>query len=144
MRAASLGLPATRTPVAFARAVIRRDRPFVLLDDARDGGAAPARLYRAPVADRRSAHAWPRCRPRSTGCARRGTGLHAAGFLSYEAAAAFEPVLGGLPPATRRCCGSACSSGMTRSRPATCRGLLPDPAAAWVGAPEPDVDRAGL
>ena len=67
--------------------------PFVLLDDARPGGVA--RLYRHPVAVV-AAHAIDDA-GRALGRLRqaRTEGLHAAGFLSYAARAAFEPRLGG-------------------------------------------------
>ncbi|HUD27647.1 MAG TPA: aminodeoxychorismate synthase component I [Novosphingobium sp.] len=70
--------------------------PFFLLDDARAGGAADARLYRAPV---------------ETVAAMRGDeveaaleriealsaqGLHVAGYLAYEAGLALEPRLAHL------------------------------------------------
>lgn len=71
----------------------RLSQPFVLLDDARVHGASPARLYRDPV----------RCLSaetpdeldllleelRSAG----RDGLHAAGYLAYEAGYALEPRL---------------------------------------------------
>ncbi len=63
--------------------------PYVLLDDARPGGEA--RLYREPVAV--VAAATPPEVPGVLDRVRAATarGLHAAGFLSYEAGAAFEP-----------------------------------------------------
>ncbi|MEO8724227.1 MAG: aminodeoxychorismate synthase component I [Sphingobium sp.] len=72
--------------------------PFVLIDDARDTDARPARLYRDPVeivaayrlADVQGALE----RLRSA----QEAGLHAAGFLSYEAGFAFEPHLSRLLP----------------------------------------------
>ena len=68
-------------------------RPFVLLDDARDDGAASARLFRDPVeivtADRVADIG-----PALTALrAARKSGLHAAGFLGFGAAPAFEPRL---------------------------------------------------
>jgi para-aminobenzoate synthetase/4-amino-4-deoxychorismate lyase len=68
-------------------------RPFVLLDDARDDGAVPARLLRNPVeiivadrlADMPPALAALR--------AARERGLHAAGFVGFGASPAFEPRL---------------------------------------------------
>ena len=66
-------------------------RPFVLLDDAREDGATQARLFRDPVeiivADRLTdmPHALAALR------AARGRGLHAAGFIGFGAAPAFEP-----------------------------------------------------
>lgn len=65
-------------------------RPFVLLDDARDEGAASARLFRDPVeivtADRVEDVAAALAALRAA----RRQGLHAAGFLGFGAAPAFE------------------------------------------------------
>ena len=79
-------------------------QPFVLLDDARKQGASPARLYRDPV----------RCLSATTAqeldhlldelrlAGRQG--LHAAGYLAYEAGYALEPrlrpLLDAMPPET--------------------------------------------
>ncbi len=74
-------------------------RPFVLLDDAREEGAAPARLFHDPVeivvADRLADM------PRALAALRaaRGNGLHAAGFVGFGAAPAFETRLPVDPPA---------------------------------------------
>ena len=63
--------------------MLRLDAPFVLLDDARDGGAA-ARLYTAPVGTvvahtpEEVAPALDRLRQA------RARGLHAAGWIAYE------------------------------------------------------------
>jgi len=67
--------------------------PFVLLDDARSGGA-DARLYRDPV---RIVTAKTPDEVRSALAAldaARVDGLHAAGYLAYEAGHALEPKLG--------------------------------------------------
>ena len=75
--------------------------PFVLIDDARADGAAAARLYRDPVdvvrAERREevVPALMRLRAAQT------SGLHAAGFIGYEAGHALEPRLTALDPRTR-------------------------------------------
>ena len=70
--------------------------PFVLLDDASEGASSPARLFADPVAvieARCSADVLPGLdRLRAAGDA----GLHAAGFLSYEAGHALDPKLGPL------------------------------------------------
>ncbi len=133
------------------------DAPYVLLDDARPGGAA-ARLYRRPVAivtaDRVEdvAAALDRIRAATAG------GLHAAGHLAYEAGAAFVPA---RSPANAGAQGSedaARDPGFLRSQehdePLLWFGLferyetiddvaalLPDPAGAWIGAPRPAIDR---
>ncbi|MDP1028078.1 aminodeoxychorismate synthase component I [Sphingomonas sp. KR1UV-12] len=111
--------------------------PFVLLDDARTGGEA--RLYRAPVdiveADRIEAVAAALDRLRA-GTAR---GLHAAGFLSYEVGAAFEPALPAPAPSATPLLWFGLFDGWTPVEAAT---WLPDPAGAWIGAPAPLVDMA--
>ena len=124
------------------RRVIRADQPFVLLDDARVAGAAPARLYRAPVeivetrdvAEVKSA--LERLR------AARHRGLHAAGFMAYEAAAAFEPVLGDLPHAATPLLWFGLFERFEEIVPEDMLSLLPDPASAWAGQPVPDIDHA--
>ena len=134
------------------------DAPYVLLDDARPGGAV-ARLYRAPVeiitADRAEDVAAALDRVRA-GTAR---GLHAAGYLGYEAGAAFVPT---RSPANAGAQGSeddARDAGFLPSQehnePLLWFGLfegyetiddvvalLPDPAGAWNGAARPTIDRA--
>ncbi|WP_288935202.1 aminodeoxychorismate synthase component I [uncultured Sphingomonas sp.] len=113
--------------------------PFVLLDDARPGGAA--RLYRDPVAivsakdTAAVAPALARLR------AARAQGLHAAGYLTYEAGAAL------MPRAPQR---DAVDGG---DAPLLWFGLfaawqavdaaawLPDPAGAYAGPPVPRIGR---
>ena len=69
--------------------------PFVLLDDARPTGAGAARLYRDPVRVIR-ADTPDAVKPALEALRRAaGEGLHAAGFLSYEAGHALEPRLAG-------------------------------------------------
>jgi para-aminobenzoate synthetase / 4-amino-4-deoxychorismate lyase len=73
--------------------MIRADQPFVLLDDARVNGASPSRFYKNPVrtlAARDAAELdvlFVELEQAKT------DGLHAAGFLSYEAGFALEPKL---------------------------------------------------
>jgi para-aminobenzoate synthetase/4-amino-4-deoxychorismate lyase len=116
--------------------VLDLTEPFVLLDDARDGGAA-ARLYRRPaevMATHESAGVGPALDAVRAGVAR---GRSAAGFLSYEAAAAFEP---SLEPAsgTTPLLWFGLFDGWESVEVAT---LLPDPAGARVLAPEPLIAR---
>jgi para-aminobenzoate synthetase/4-amino-4-deoxychorismate lyase len=122
--------------------VIRRDRPFVLLDDARLTGAAPARLYQAPVAIV-EARAVADVKPALERLrAARHRGLHAAGFMAYEAAAAFEPVLGTPTLAKTPLLWFGLFESFDEIAPGEVAALLPDPASAWAGTPVPDVDRA--
>jgi para-aminobenzoate synthetase/4-amino-4-deoxychorismate lyase len=121
---------------------VRLDRsyPFVLLDDARTAGAAPARLYRDPVvvvttSDRaKLPAAFEALRVARSG------GLHAAGWVSYDTGAPGEAVTsaGGAGPLLW--------FGLFREVETIDRdalpALLPDPAGAWAGAPAPLIDRA--
>ena len=114
--------------------------PFILLDDARAGGAG-ARLYVDPVeivvAERpeQVAPALERLR----GAAARG--LHAAGYLTYEAGAALMPR--DLP--VRDIDGPLLWFGLFdgfRAMSATAvEALLPDPAGAWAARPQPRIER---
>lgn len=112
--------------------------PFVLLDDARADGA-PARLYRDPVAIIEAASLagiQPALARIRAGIA---AGRHAAGFLAYEAGAAFEPQAGA--PA-------ACPTPLLwfglfdRFQPVpSVADMLPPAAGAWIGEPEPQLSR---
>jgi para-aminobenzoate synthetase / 4-amino-4-deoxychorismate lyase len=118
--------------------------PFVLLDDAREGGAANARLYVDPVeivVTRRTAdvpHALFALRTATRG------GLHAAGYLTYEAGYALEPRLLPLVPATSDA--PLLWFGLFRNvieiAPEDVPALLPNPVGAWIGAPQPEMARA--
>ncbi len=118
---------------------------FVLLDDARAEGAAAARLYSGPVevlaADR--AADIPALLSALEAAAARG--LHAAGYLAYEAAQ-------GLASAWRGAAAGDSAAAplgwfglferVERIDADAVPGLLPDPAGAWVGAPVPQIERA--
>ncbi|MBY0520945.1 MAG: aminodeoxychorismate synthase component I, partial [Sphingomonas sp.] len=118
--------------------------PYVLFDDARDdaaGGGVPARLYRQPV---RVIEAWQidEVAP-ALAAIRQATrdGMHAAGYLAYEAAAAFEPSLGEPGGRGDRLLWFGLFDGYEEIDRAAVAGLLPDPAGAWIGAPQPQIDR---
>ncbi|MBA4049096.1 MAG: aminodeoxychorismate synthase, component I [Sphingomonas sp.] len=116
------------------------DAPFLLLDDARPGGA-PARLYQAPVAVVRAdtvAQVAPALAAIREGVAQ---GLYAAGWLAYEAAAAFEPRLN-APPAPAPILWFGLFAGFKEIAADRIADWLPDPAGAWNGPPEPMIDRA--
>ena len=89
-------LPKLNTGVRFpSPAPAFRKSPFVLLDDARTiGGVTGAALCRSgrgiDRAERRRGRPAARTASRGTG----KDGLHAAGFLSYDAGAALLPQLG--------------------------------------------------
>ncbi|WP_230482856.1 aminodeoxychorismate synthase component I [Sphingomonas sp. Leaf21] len=117
--------------------MLRLDVPFVLLDDARDGGAA-ARLYSAPVeivvAQRPDEVVPALDRLREA----RSRGLHAAGMIAYEAGAALESGI-----AARATDGPLLWFGLFEGfEEITVESALPDPAGAWIGALEPEWDEA--
>ncbi|MFS0738308.1 aminodeoxychorismate synthase component I [Sphingomonas sp. 1P06PA] len=122
--------------------MIARDRPFVLLDDARDPGAGTARLFRDPVGivstDRADEVEVALERMRAA-VAR---GLHVAGWIAYEAGAVLEP---GLKGHAADADGPLLWFGLfDRCEPipaAAVPALLPDPAGAWAGPPRPLIDR---
>ena len=111
--------------------------PCLLFDDARAGGA-PARLYRHPVAvieARTVAEVAP-----ALAAIRRALaeGRHVAGFLCYEAGAAFEPMPRRDPTTPLAWFGIFDGYETVPDLAAA----LPDPAGAWVGAPEPELSPA--
>jgi para-aminobenzoate synthetase / 4-amino-4-deoxychorismate lyase len=79
--------------IVYRGRMIGDDTPFVLLDDARVTGAVPARLYCNPVQTVTAHNAqelaalWEQLRQGQQ------DGLHAAGYLAYEAGFALEPKL---------------------------------------------------
>jgi para-aminobenzoate synthetase / 4-amino-4-deoxychorismate lyase len=118
--------------------------PFVLLDDARVHGAAAARLFVDPVDTlvAPSAADVPALLAALEAAAARG--LHAAGYLAYEAGK-------GLAPAWRGPADTAIGAplgwfglfgAVQRIDADAVPGLLPDPASAWVGSVTPRVARA--
>ena len=122
----------------------RSDTPFVLLDDARVAGAAPARLYVDPVEivlTRRMENV-----PTALDALRTATrgGLHAAGYLAYEAGHAFEPKL--TPRVAAYADAPLLWFGLFRGFEEIAAddipALLPDVAGAWIGVPTPDIARA--
>lgn len=121
--------------------------PFVLIDDARDEGAAPARLYRDPVeivrADRLDDVAGALQSVRGA----RDRGLHAAGFMSYEAGFALEPRLarlGGTSPDANAppLVWFGLFAGYESIDPAAVPALFPVPADIAIAPPQPLIDRA--
>jgi para-aminobenzoate synthetase/4-amino-4-deoxychorismate lyase len=112
--------------------------PFVLLDDARIGGA-PARLYRAPVRII-EAHDLADVMPALNDVrAATAAGLHAAGFVSYEAGAAFEPILGSPGKSPTPLVWFGLFDRFEKIAPDDVPALLPDPAGGWIGAPRPEM-----
>ncbi|MBU3078121.1 aminodeoxychorismate synthase component I [Sphingomonas quercus] len=119
-----------------------RENPFVLLDDARAGGAG-ATLYHAPHAlivarePGEVAPALARLRAAVAG------GARAAGFLSYEAGAALEPRLAGIARAPAADAPPLLWFGLFDAveglDPDALDALLGDPAGAHLGEPRPRI-----
>ncbi|WP_235588067.1 aminodeoxychorismate synthase component I [Sphingopyxis sp. H115] len=124
--------------------------PFVFLDDARADGAAPARLFRDPVGTlvAKTAGDIPALFESLEAAGARG--LHAAGYLAYEAGKGLAPAWRG--PADNAVADDAVDDrplgwfglfdAVERIDPGLVPALLPDPAAAWIGAVTPRVRRA--
>lgn len=113
------------------------DAPFLLFDDVRGGG--PARLYRQPIGEVR-AERMSEVLPAldALQAAVRG-GAHSAGFLAYEAGYALDPA---LADAARQGDGPLLWFGLFEGfEEVDAAALLPDPAGAWNGAPEPRLQR---
>jgi len=112
--------------------------PFVLLDDARDSAAAPARLYTDPVEiiTAHSADELDRALQRLTMAQR--DGLHAAGYLGYEAGYALEPRLAHLGPTEVPLLWFGLFEGFRSIQASDVPALLPHPRSSWLGSPRPD------
>lgn len=118
-------------------------KPFVLLDDARDEGAAPARLYTDPVEiiTTREVNRVPELL--ATLKSRRA---HVAGFIAYEAGHGLEPRLSHLvsnsaddaPPLLW----FGVFQGYQEIAPAAVADLFPDPSGGWIGTPTPRISGA--
>ena len=118
--------------------------PFVLLDDARKADAAPARLYTEPVeivATRKPSEVLGALDALRTAT---GGGLHAAGFMAYEAGHVLEPRLAHLAPPDGAM--PLLWFGLFRDyreiAADAVAGVLPDPAGGWLGRPQPELDAA--
>lgn len=113
-------------------------KPFILLDDARGEGAAPARLYCDPaeIVTTRDPGEVNALLARLKGCK-----AHVAGFIGYEAGHALEAR---LMPRGRQA-GEAAPpllwfglfDGYQEIAPADVPALFPDPDSGWIGSPEP-------
>ena len=119
--------------------MLDRSTPFVLLDDARAEGAAMARLYRDPV-ETIACHD-PAKLANCLSALRyvQAHGLHAAGWIAYDAGALGEPATGeaGTPLLW-----FGLFERYEEIASDRVPDLLPDPAGAWAGPPMPSIDRA--
>ena len=118
--------------------------PFILLEDARDEGASPTRLYADPVdiIEARSMEEMEASLAKIADAQR--SGFHVAGYMSYEAGLALEGRLGGRLPdglATPLAWFGIFNNYRELDSP-TLLENLPNPAGAWLGALTPDIARA--
>ncbi|HKX88869.1 MAG TPA: aminodeoxychorismate synthase component I [Sphingopyxis sp.] len=119
--------------------------PFVLLDDARAEGAAAARLFVRPVdvLTAQSAAAIPELL--SALEAAQARGLHAAGYLTYEAGKGLAPAWRGAidaDPGDAPVGWFGLFERVERIDAGRVADRLPDPASAWVGKVAPRIARA--
>ena len=116
---------------------------FVLFDDARERNAAPARLYRDPVSII-AAYRLEEVQPALDRIAEAGeAGLHAAGYMSYEAGLALEDRLAPLARRHHIRPGSApllwfgLFDGLRFIKPEAVQALLPDPSGVRIEPLQP-------
>lgn len=117
--------------------------PFLLFDDARASGA-PCRLYDGPI-DEIAAHEFDDVAPALARLREAvASGKHAAGWLSYEAGYAFEPMLRPLARrlGTKPLLWFGLFDGYRILSAGQRAAFLGDPAAAWLGQPCPRIERA--
>jgi len=119
------------------------DGPFILLDDARDSGAAPTRLYRDPVdiICAESSETLEACWHRIS--AAQTNGKHVAGYISYEAGLALEDRLQSRLPDDRPCplLWFGIFNDYSEIEASDLLKNLPDPDGAWLGALRPIISR---
>lgn len=116
--------------------------PYVLLDDARRSGAALARLYTDPV-EIISAYSQGEIADLLKALSEAGKrGLHAAGFLSYEAGAALLPHLAAPAKAPTPLAWFGLFEQYQEIMPDVMPSKLPDPQGAWISALRPQITRS--
>jgi para-aminobenzoate synthetase / 4-amino-4-deoxychorismate lyase len=124
--------------------MIRADAPFVLLDDARANGASPSRLYTDPVKTLTARTTEELTSVLAELQTAQAQGLHAGGYLAYEAGFALEAKFsdrleGRALPTPLAWFGVF--KGYSEIDAMTVPSLLPDPAGAWLGQLRPKVAR---
>ncbi|MGN6122904.1 MAG: aminodeoxychorismate synthase component I [Sphingomonas oligoaromativorans] len=123
--------------VALSLPRLDRSRPFVLFDDATGAGAGPARLYRDPAEVVTASTREGLAEAFATLRAAQARGLHAAGWIAYDAGAPGEASTGAVGE------GPLLWFGLFERYEtipaADVPSLFPDPAGAWAGAPAPRI-----
>lgn len=119
--------------------------PYVLLDDARVSGAIAARLLRSPVGVLTAASAADMPALLASLRAAQARGLHAAGYIGYDAGSGFATAARApavAAPGIAPVAWFGLFETIERVPAEAVAALLPDPAAGWLGRPEPQVTRA--
>ena len=119
--------------------MIATDTPYVLLDDARVSGSSPARLYLKPVeclTARTLGEIAPLLESLRSAKAR---GLHAAGFLYYDAGSALIPHLG--EPTDGLLAWFGLFEQYQQLDSDAMPSFLPDAAGAWLSPLRPEISR---
>ncbi|VAV89097.1 Para-aminobenzoate synthase, aminase component / Aminodeoxychorismate lyase [hydrothermal vent metagenome] len=119
------------------------DAPFVLLDDARETGAAPARVYRNPVEIVKAEMLDELESTLDIISKAKARGLHAAGYISYEAGLALEGRLAGRLPVDRTCplLWFGLFQDYAELESSALMEQLPDPQGAYLGKLTPQINR---
>ncbi len=115
--------------------------PLVLLDDARSAGAAPARLYENPLDIVIASHADDLPAALARLSAAQAEGLHAAGFIAFEAGYALEARLAGVVTTGTPLLWFGLFETFREITSAEVASVLPAANAGWVGAPVPKISQ---
>jgi para-aminobenzoate synthetase / 4-amino-4-deoxychorismate lyase len=123
--------------------MLKADAPFVLFDDARPGGASPARLYTAPIGEL-TAHNPDEIQPLFQALRKAGKdGKHVAGYFNYETGFALEK---GLRQGPRTGQGPLAWFGIFNEyhelNGDAIPSCLPSPAGAWLSPIQPVLDQS--
>ena len=123
--------------------MLPHNAPFILLDDAREEDAAPARIYADPVEIVRADTLEQLEAAFAYLSKASANGLHAAGYLSYEAGLSLEGRLRDHLPEDRHCplAWFGLFSDYKELNPCSVPENLPDPGGAWLGPLIPDIAR---
>ena len=122
--------------------MIACDQPFVLLDDARKSGAAPARLYQSPL-EQLSAGTAEEIGPLLDRLrTARHDGLHVAGYLAYDAGHSLaRGEAGSVAPSQTSLAWFGLFDSYQSIMPDEVPSWLRRPRGAWLGSIKPNISR---
>ncbi len=121
--------------------MIDTDAPFILLDDARSHQPSPARLYSKPLRTIVAEGIDDMPALLSALCQAQADGLDAAGYISYDAGAAFQPGQADRSSPTGPLAWFGVFGGYREIASQDVRALLPDPDGAWLSPIKPAITR---